>query len=288
MAIRFTCDGCGQKYAVPERLAGRKATCKKCGRSLGVPGAAADKPSGGGLDLGVLAEIEASGTSVPQESGPVAATPLAPDISAPAKPRRRPRRKLRVYLRWPIVGGVLAIVGAVVLGIVLGPQLLRDLGLLTGPMPSIAGAELKVVLDGFPGGRKDRHDTERDIRAALIDRLRGRVRALLDEGNPVRLAASVKIVGTVSEVLSVSEAGSSDERDVRVNLHELRASLEIHSAPGELLARGERPVETSLILTVATRNESVEQAANVNVWWSARSAFRNMVLQTPDGKAFQP
>jgi DNA-directed RNA polymerase subunit RPC12/RpoP len=35
--IRFACPACGAKVAAPEQLAGRKATCKKCGEKIRVP-----------------------------------------------------------------------------------------------------------------------------------------------------------------------------------------------------------------------------------------------------------
>ena len=37
MAIRFACPGCGAKYSVPEKLAGKRTACTKCKRKLQLP-----------------------------------------------------------------------------------------------------------------------------------------------------------------------------------------------------------------------------------------------------------
>ncbi len=39
MAIRFSCDGCGATFSVPDNFAGKRAKCKKCGAPVQVPAA---------------------------------------------------------------------------------------------------------------------------------------------------------------------------------------------------------------------------------------------------------
>ena len=41
MAIRFSCDGCGATFNVPDNFAGKRAKCKKCGAAVQVPAAEA-------------------------------------------------------------------------------------------------------------------------------------------------------------------------------------------------------------------------------------------------------
>ena len=37
MAITFACEGCGKSFTVPDHLAGKSGTCKRCGEKLDVP-----------------------------------------------------------------------------------------------------------------------------------------------------------------------------------------------------------------------------------------------------------
>ena len=37
MAIDFSCPGCGKNYTLPDKFAGKRATCKKCNSSVQVP-----------------------------------------------------------------------------------------------------------------------------------------------------------------------------------------------------------------------------------------------------------
>ncbi len=42
MTIEFSCPGCGKGYSLPERFAGKRATCKKCDSRFAVPSPSED------------------------------------------------------------------------------------------------------------------------------------------------------------------------------------------------------------------------------------------------------
>jgi hypothetical protein len=66
MALHVQCAGCGAKLQAPEKLAGKRVKCPKCGQPLAVPGLqpAAARPAGD-LDLEQLLGAEAGAAVMP-------------------------------------------------------------------------------------------------------------------------------------------------------------------------------------------------------------------------------
>lgn len=77
MSLNVECPECATKYKVPDKLAGKRAKCKKCGATMSIPAPAADDAAGGD-SLAALMDLAA-------ESG---AAPVAP--SRGAGPRSTP------------------------------------------------------------------------------------------------------------------------------------------------------------------------------------------------------
>ena len=42
MPIEIKCDSCGKRYRAPDKAAGRRVTCKSCGKTIPVPAAQED------------------------------------------------------------------------------------------------------------------------------------------------------------------------------------------------------------------------------------------------------
>jgi predicted Zn finger-like uncharacterized protein len=70
MALHLDCPGCGAKFSVDERFAGRQARCKKCGTSIHIPSAGIADPS-----RNLVSSQVSIGARTPQ-SAMSAATPL--------------------------------------------------------------------------------------------------------------------------------------------------------------------------------------------------------------------
>ena len=92
MSINVQCPGCGKRYKVDERFAGKKAKCQSCGGAIAVPGAAAPKPPPpppSDDPFAAMDELEQTGTAAAEPTRVAAATPPA---AAPP-----PRRAGTVY-----------------------------------------------------------------------------------------------------------------------------------------------------------------------------------------------
>src|SRR5258706_4207304 len=90
MPIDTECAGCGKRYALPEKFAGRKARCKNCGAEMVIPQAqAVESPD---VDYDAMAAMEGSGT-VDESEPPVAAIappPPPPRTAATGTARSQP------------------------------------------------------------------------------------------------------------------------------------------------------------------------------------------------------
>src|SRR5258705_3274792 len=76
MPIETECAGCGKRYSLPEKFAGRKAQCKNCGAEMRIPQLpAAAEPE---MDFDALAAAENSGTVDESEPAPVTSATLPP------------------------------------------------------------------------------------------------------------------------------------------------------------------------------------------------------------------
>jgi prepilin-type processing-associated H-X9-DG protein len=72
MPLSVDCPECGAHYNVPDKLAGKKARCKKCGAVMPIPSLGSDRGEDDSLDA--LAELVAP-PSTPARRGPVNAPP---------------------------------------------------------------------------------------------------------------------------------------------------------------------------------------------------------------------
>jgi hypothetical protein len=71
MSINVTCGACDKRYVLPDKLAGRKAKCKKCGQMIEIPAANVEAADNLGLPGdGELAD-ESPGTGCPICESPV-------------------------------------------------------------------------------------------------------------------------------------------------------------------------------------------------------------------------
>jgi hypothetical protein len=82
MSINVQCPGCGKRYKVDDRFAGKKAKCQSCGGAIAVP-AVAPKPAASDDPFAAMDELEQTGTATP-EPARVSAAPQA----ATSAPRR--------------------------------------------------------------------------------------------------------------------------------------------------------------------------------------------------------
>src|SRR6184192_2244960 len=57
MPLSVECPECGARYNVPDKLAGKRAKCKKCGATIPIPAAASDDPGAEDDSLAALAEL---------------------------------------------------------------------------------------------------------------------------------------------------------------------------------------------------------------------------------------
>ncbi len=98
MPIRMTCPGCGLKYDLPDKHAGKKARCKSCGAEMKIPvprtmssaaspGAGPPKPKGPDPALRQLFGDEAADEPLDDFDE----TSAAPSFEAPSSARPRPR-----------------------------------------------------------------------------------------------------------------------------------------------------------------------------------------------------
>src|SRR5688572_30020410 len=70
--IVVRCEGCGKRYQISERLAGKRVKCKSCGAIMGVPA------SGGARGGGELSVAEPDDASLPNAlTGAAADDPFA-------------------------------------------------------------------------------------------------------------------------------------------------------------------------------------------------------------------
>lgn len=84
--IRFSCDGCGKTFAVPDEYVGRKARCKGCGAMMVVPALAegGGAPENPAVAIGQMEKISITSTSPADHSvSPVTGNP--PDIAIGTK-----------------------------------------------------------------------------------------------------------------------------------------------------------------------------------------------------------
>jgi predicted Zn finger-like uncharacterized protein len=87
MPLSVECPECGARYNVPDKLAGKKARCKKCGATIPIPGGAApaETPIGFAAEDDPMSALQSLARASGEDEGP------APDVApAPAAPRRRP------------------------------------------------------------------------------------------------------------------------------------------------------------------------------------------------------
>src|SRR5690242_8222954 len=87
MSINVQCPGCGKRYKVDDRFAGKKAKCQSCGGAIAVP-AAASKPAASDDPSAAMDELEKTGTVAPE---PARVSTAAPAAAPP------PRRAGTVY-----------------------------------------------------------------------------------------------------------------------------------------------------------------------------------------------
>ena len=109
--ISFACDGCGRPFSVPSSFAGRKATCKACGKKVVVPAAAAIPDEQNTLSPGdpsaaprvvrtaVISEAQSSPTSAGIEPPAILQDEPLPPANHPASAPKSPPAKLPVRVR---------------------------------------------------------------------------------------------------------------------------------------------------------------------------------------------
>jgi predicted Zn finger-like uncharacterized protein len=85
MPLSVECPECGTRYNVPDKLAGKKARCKKCGATIPIPGGApVESPIGFAPEDDPMAALNDLARATGEAEAP------APDLApAPAAPRRR-------------------------------------------------------------------------------------------------------------------------------------------------------------------------------------------------------
>jgi hypothetical protein len=86
MSINVQCPGCGKRYKVDDRFAGKKAKCQSCGGAIAVPAAAPTKVAASDDPFAAMDELERTGTAAPETAYPAA--PPAPPRGAAPPPRR--------------------------------------------------------------------------------------------------------------------------------------------------------------------------------------------------------
>lgn len=91
MSISVQCPGCGKRYKVDERFAGKKAKCQSCGAAIPVPAAAVRPPAQSDDPFAAMDELERTGTAAPEP----AYSPARPTRAQQADPS--PRRTGTVY-----------------------------------------------------------------------------------------------------------------------------------------------------------------------------------------------
>jgi DNA-directed RNA polymerase subunit RPC12/RpoP len=83
MPIQVECTGCGKRYSVDEKYAGKKARCKNCGGQMVVPHPPPAAAESGGTDVDYDA-MAAMGFGAAEDTGPIAVAP--PPVPAAAPP----------------------------------------------------------------------------------------------------------------------------------------------------------------------------------------------------------
>src|SRR5689334_16461254 len=67
MSINVQCPGCGKRYKVDDRFAGKKAKCQSCGGAIAVPAAPAPTKAAVSDDpFAAMDELERTGTAAPE------------------------------------------------------------------------------------------------------------------------------------------------------------------------------------------------------------------------------
>ena len=142
MAIKVLCSGCGAHYSVGDRLAGKKARCKKCHQKLIIP---------------TLQEAEIRFEEVAAVSGP--AGPASPDAGERLRKKKRRRPPDESSGAWKLVLGIVLVVaflgGSLALVVGAGKWLHRGppiVGKWKGT-PQVDQAVDRVMKDGKMGGR---------------------------------------------------------------------------------------------------------------------------------------
>ena len=78
MSVSAVCDGCGKKYHLDDRFAGRKAKCKACGAAFSVPVIAAPAGAGPVIQQRAPGAPQGAGRPVPRASARPAPAPKPP------------------------------------------------------------------------------------------------------------------------------------------------------------------------------------------------------------------
>jgi hypothetical protein len=86
--IAFSCQRCKTRFKVPDRLAGKKARCKKCGQNLHVPDAPAAVASAAATGLFRMGAVQAN--QPPSAPAPQPKSPPRGPSFAPSNPRLAP------------------------------------------------------------------------------------------------------------------------------------------------------------------------------------------------------